>query len=162
MQRGPSPDRVTNPPRTFKLGFSPLGFIAVLVPMIPNALWVFLPAVSSPLSANTPFPPWVHVIGLICQSLMFAFLILVINTRRRSTPGTTVVAVVGGLALVGYLVLWVVYFLTPITPITLVMMAILPSAYFVCVGLYLQNYPSLVPATLFASIHISDTVMSYL
>ncbi|MDX2358820.1 hypothetical protein [Dietzia sp. PP-33] len=155
-------DRVTNPAKAFRLGFSPLGFVAVLLPMIPNALWVLLPPVSSPLTANTPFPPWVQLIGLVCQSLMIALLILVINTRRQPTPGTVVVGLIGALALVGYLVLWVLYFLTPITPTILVMMAILPSVYFLCVGLYLQNYPSLVPAILFATIHISDTAMSYL
>ncbi|AVZ39890.1 MULTISPECIES: hypothetical protein [unclassified Dietzia] len=155
-------DRVITPAQAFRLGFSPLGCVAVLLPMIPNVLWVLLPPVFSPLTADTPFPPWVHVIGLVCQSVMIALLILVINTRRRSTPGTAVVGLIGALALLGYLVLWVLYFLTPITPTILVMMAILPSVYFLCVGLYLQNYPSLVPAALFASIHISDTAMSYL
>ncbi len=42
------------------------------------------------------------------------------------------------------------------------MMAVLPSAYFICVGLYLESYPSLIPATLFSMIHIGTTATNYL
>lgn len=153
---------MTGATRKYRFGFSPLGLVAVLLPMIPNALWVILPPAPSPLRADGPLPPWVDMIGLVCQSLMIALLILVVNTRRHTTPSNTVLAALGVTALAGYLALWVLYFVTSIPPTGLVLMAILPSAYFLCVGLYLQNYLSLVPACLFAIIHLGDTSLSYL
>lgn len=91
--------------------------------------------------------------------------ILVVNTRRKSETSTDnnkrVIAAVGVACLIGYLALRVVYFTTPITLMLLLMMAVLPSAYFICVRLYLENYLSLIPATLFALIYIATTATSF-
>ena len=44
----------------------------------------------------------------------------------------------------------------------LVMMAILPCANFIHVGLYLGNYPSLISATVFSVIHLGTTATNSL
>ncbi len=93
---------------------------------------------------------------------MIALLILLVNTRRQAPTGSVLAAVVAITCLIGYLLLWVLYFTASITPMLLLMMAILPSAYFIGVGLYLENYPSLIPAGLFALIHIATTATNYL
>jgi hypothetical protein len=147
--------------RTYRFGFSLVGFIAVLVPILANIPWALLPPVSSALPANDSPLPFVDVVGVVSQSLMIALLILLINTRRRPTACKSVLAAVGVACLVGYLLLWVWYFTAPITPTLLLMMAVLPAAYFICVALYLENYPALIPAGLFALIHITTTTMSY-
>lgn len=162
MQSRPNPGLTTHSAKKYKLGFSLVGFIACLLPMIPNVFWVLLPPVSSTLPANDSALPFVEVTGTVCETLMIALLIVVANTRRHSTTSKKVLAAVGVACLMSYLVLWVLYFTAPITPMLLLMMAVLPSAYFICVGLYLENYPSLIPATLFALIHISTTATSYL
>ena len=132
-----------------------------MLPMIPNALWVLLPPVSSTLPAKAAASAFVEVTGTVSQSLMIALLILVVNTRRQSTTSKNVLAAVSVACLISYVVLWGVYFTSPITPMLLLMMAVLPSVYFICVGLYLENYPSLIPASLFALIHITTTAASY-
>jgi hypothetical protein len=162
MQSRPSSIQTTLSAKKYKLGFSLVGLIACLLPMIPNVFWAFLPPVASTLPANDSALPFVAVTGTVCQSLMIALLILVINTRRQPTTSKKVLAAVGVVCLVSYLLFWVLYFTAPITPMLLLMMAILPSVYFICVGLCLENYPSLIPATLFALIHISITAASYL
>ena len=161
MESRPSPNPRTAHPKKYRLGFSPAGFVAFLLPMIPNVLWALLPPVSPVLSANDSASPIVGAIGTVSQSMMIALLILVINTRRRPSASKRVFAAAGAACLIGYLMLWVLYFTAPITPMLLLMMAVLPSAYFICVGLYLENYPSLVPATLFAVIHTATTATNY-
>ncbi len=152
----------TNPSaRKYRFGFSLVGFIAVLIPILANVPWALLPPVSSTLPANESPLPFMDVAGTVSQSLMIALLILLINTRRQPRASKTVLAAVGVACLVGYLLLWVWYFTAPITPPLLLMMAVLPSAYFICVALYLQNNPALVPAALFAIIHISTTAATY-
>ncbi|MEO6956795.1 MAG: hypothetical protein ABI137_08640 [Antricoccus sp.] len=129
-----------------------------------NGCLGFIALTASP-PANDSALPFVEAIGTVCQSLMIALLILVVNTRRKSETSTDsnkrVIAAVGVACLIGYLALRVVYFTTPITPMLLLMMAVLPSAYFICVGLYLENYLSLIPATLFALIYIATTAISF-
>lgn len=147
--------------RTYKIGFSLVGFIAVLLPQIPNVVWAILPPVSSVLPENRSALPFVDVAGTASQIVMIALLILVINTRHHATTNSRVPAAVAIACLIGYLGSWVLYFTQPISPILLLMMAILPSVYFICVGLYLKNFPSLLPAALFAVIHISTTAAVY-
>jgi hypothetical protein len=92
---------------------------------------------------------------------MIALLILVVNTRRRRTPVTTASAWIAVFCLVSYLLMWILYFTAPITPLLLLMMAVLPSVYFIGVSLFLKNYPALAPAAVFAVIHIATTVSNY-
>lgn len=161
MQSRPNRSMTTHSAKKYKLGFSFIGLIAFLLPMIPNVFWILLPPVSSTLPANESALPFIKVVGTVCQSLMIALLILVVNTRRKSDTSKSIIAAVGVACLISYLALWVLYFTMPITPMLLLMMAALPSAYFICVGYYLENYPSLIPATLFALIHIATTATSY-
>lgn len=162
MKSLPNAGLTNHPAKKYKLGFSLIGGIAFLLPMIPSLAWMFLPPVASTLPANDSALPFVDVAGTVCQSLMIAMLILVVNTRRQSTTSKKVFAGVAVACLTGYLVLWGSYYTSPITPMLLVMMAVLPSAYFICVGLYLEHYPSLIPATLFSMIHIGTTATNYL
>lgn len=161
MRSGADPSLTTQSARTYRIGFSLIGFVAVLLPMIPNVFWVLLPPVSSTLPANESALPFMDVSGTVFQSLTIALLIVIVNARRQPTAGTRVVAAVGAVCLIGYLLLWVLYFTSPITPMLLLMMAVLPAVYFICVGLYLENYPSLIPAIPFALIHVATTAASY-
>lgn len=162
MQSQSSPSPTTRSASRYRLRFSLAGFVAFVVPMIPNVVWAFVPRAGPPLPVNDSVATFIEVSGAVSQVLMIALLVMVVNTRRQSLSSKKFVAAVGAACLIGYLVLWVVYFTAPITPMLLLMMAVLPSAYFICVCLYLENYPSLVPATLFALIHISTTATSYL
>lgn len=42
----------TVPHGTYRIGFSPVGLVAWLLPLAPNVLWAVLPPVSSSLGAN--------------------------------------------------------------------------------------------------------------
>ena len=160
MQRLLERGLTTHPAKTYRLGFSRTGFVAILLPMIPNVVWVLVPPVSSTLPADDSAASFVEVAGTVSRSLMMTFLVVVINTRRQSTPRKRVLAAVGVVCLISYLALWGVYFTAPITPMLLVMMAILPSAYFICVAFYLENRPALIPASLCALIHVATTAAS--
>lgn len=88
---------------------------------------------------------------------LIAMLIQVVNTRRQSTVSKKAFAAVAAACVTGYLMLWVLYFTSPITPMLLVMMVVLPSAYLICMELFLENYPPIIPAVFFSMIHIGTT-----
>lgn len=148
--------------KNYKIGFSLTGLIAFIIPMIPNVFWAVLPPVSSSLPANDAAIPAIGVIGSICQSLMIAIQILLINKERKTTKSKKWIAAIALICLLGYLLSWVVYYKVTITPLLLLGMAVLPSIYFICVGLYLDNYLSIIPAVTFAVIHITTTAENYL
>lgn len=148
--------------KNYKMGFSSIGIIAFILPMIPNIFWAVLPPVSSTLPANTAITPAIGIISCICQSLMVAIQIMLIKKERKASKSKKWIAVLAIICLVGYLFSWVVYYTITITPLLLLGMAVLPSIYFVCVGLYLENYISLIPAVIFGIIHILTTAINYL
>src|SRR5688572_1740613 len=121
MPSRPSTGLTTHSAKKYKLGFSLVGAVASLLPMIPNVFWALLPPVSSTLPANDSALPFVDATGIVSQSLMIALLIFVVNMRRQSTTSKKVVAAVGAACLIRYLLLWVLYFTAPITPLLLLM-----------------------------------------
>lgn len=153
----PNPGPPNQPSKKYKLGFSHIGASDFLLPIIPSLAWMFLPPVASTPSANESALPFVDVAGTVCQSPMIAMLIQVVNTRRQSTVSKKAFAAVAAACVTGYLMLWVLYFTSPITPMLLVMMVVLPSAYLICMELFLENYPPIIPAVFFSMIHIGTT-----
>src|SRR5665647_883667 len=125
--------------KNYKIGFSLTGLMASLIPMIPNIFWAILPPVSTTLQANDAAIPAIGVISSVCQSLMIAMLIILINKERKASNRKKWIGGIGVLCLTGYFLSWAVYFTGSITPMLLVGMAVLPSIYFICVGLYLEN-----------------------
>ena len=158
----PTPDRTPTSVRNYRFGFSPLGFVAVMIPMIPNIVWALLPGASEALAAN--HSPWaaVDVVGTVAQSLMIALLILLVATRRQLTAGKKIFRAVAATCLAAYLLLWLLYFTADLAPLAILMMAVLPATYFICVAVYLENYPALIPAALFTLIHVATTASNFL
>lgn len=148
--------------KNYKIGFSFVGLIAFIIPMIPNIFWALLPPVATDLPANTAATPAIDILQAVSQYLMIAVLIMIINKERKSSISKKWIAGIAVTCLLGYLLSWVVYYTVAITPMLLVGMAVLPSIYFICVGLYLENYISLLPAIIFAASHITTTMQNYL
>lgn len=148
--------------KNYKIGFSLTGLIAVLLPMIPNIFWAILPPVTTTLQANDAAIPAIGLLGSSCQFLMIAMLIMMINKERKASQQKKWIGGIAVICLIGYFLSWAVYFTAAITPMLLVGMAVLPSVYFIAVGLYLENYPALIPTAIFAAIHIVTTAQNYL
>jgi len=148
--------------RKYKIGFSLIGLIAFTIPMIPNIFWALLPPVVENISDNKAAIPIVDIIQMMSQIIMIALLITLINKEHKSTPSKKWIGGIALICLIGYFASWIIYYTFEITPLLLLGMAILPSIYFICVGLYLDNYPALIPAVVFASIHIVTTAQNYL
>lgn len=147
--------------RGYRIGFSPAGLVASLLPLAPNVLWAVLPPVTSSLGPNDAGPWFVEMAGAASQVSMIALLVMVVPTRS-STARHRVVGATSIVCLAAYLASWGWYFTQSVTPALLVAMAALPAVYFIGVCLCLRNRPALVPAIAFAVIHVSTTGASYL
>lgn len=148
--------------KKYKIGFSTKGFIAFLIPIIPNIIWAILPPVSTSLPSNDAHTPIVAALQVISQFLMIALMIVLVNTKRKNPPINKWIGGFGFLCLIGYLLSWMIYYNFNITPILLIAMAVLPSIYFICICYVLQNNPALLAAVVFGIIHIATTVSNYL
>ncbi len=148
--------------KRYKFGFSLKGFLAFLLAMFPNIVWVAIPPLNDVLAANTAaFPVW-EAIAAASQWLMIAALILFVHQNAKQERRSKLRIGTAAFCLAGYYLLWVLYYAGVVSPWLFIGMAVLPAAYFVLVALWLKNDIALVPAALFGAIHIALTGVTYL
>ena len=146
--------------KNYSLGFSVYGLVTVALVMAPNILWMFFPPANDVLATGQTSLPLPDILENAGRIALFVLLVLLVN--RQGETGRRSFLTVAVACLAGYYLLWGLYFAGIAAPALLVGMAVLPSACFLCVTLWLRNYIALVPALLFAATHICITCYNYL
>jgi len=72
--------------KNYKIGFSLTGLMAVLLPMLPSIFWAVMPPVTTTLQDNDAAIPVIVLLGSVCQVLMIAMLIMLINKEAKASP----------------------------------------------------------------------------
>jgi hypothetical protein len=93
---------------------------------------------------------------------MIALLIILIKKESKTNIRVKLYSVLVTSLLVGYYILWIIYFAGMISPWMLVGMAILPSLYFIFVEMWMKNYIAIIPSVVFGIVHIASTWSNYL
>lgn len=127
--------------------------------MIPNALWMALPPANDPMAGMRASLPVLDSVAAISRVLMIALLVFLVPRKGRQGGGYVGLA---SLCLAGYYASWVADYLGIAHPLMLVGMAVLPSVFFVTVGLWLGNDVSVVPGVLFGITHTASACLSLL
>lgn len=147
--------------KNYRFGFSLKGFLAFMLVMIPNFIWMLVPPVNNELSENNGVF-LLDMIQNISQVLMIALLIILVRKENKVQSRARLYIGLGAFMLVGYYVAWICYFLGFIYPWLLVSMAIMPVLYFIFIILWLQNYVAIIPSVIFGAVHIAITCLNYL
>ncbi len=148
--------------KRYRFGFSKAGLAAFLLAMLPNILWALFPPANDVLAANAAaFPVW-EAIASLSQWLMIAALIVLVCADAGKGQRSKAMLYCAAACLVGYYACWILYFTGIAGPWLFIAMAVLPTAYFALVALWLENRIALVPAVLFGTIHIALACVTYL
>lgn len=148
--------------RNYRIGFSIKGLIIMMLVMIPNIIWAFVPPANNPLANNSTAYPILDIIENGSQIVMFMMLILLV---RKDGNGDKNAKIYLGLAtpfLGCYYVLWIMYFAGCIYPLALVGMAAFPPIYYFFAALWIRNRIALIPCVIFGIFHIAITYSNYL
>ena len=149
--------------KKYKIGFSVKGFAAFLCVMIPNIIWAVLPPTNDILAGNNSDNPIYDVILNICRLLIVALLVFLVNKTEKESRTPKALLGVSVFCLLGYFMSWVLYYLGNTNPwLLLIGLAASPSLYFIFIGLWLKNYPAILPSIIFAIIHIAITYANFL
>ncbi len=150
----------------YALGFSWMGFIAIMLVMLPNIFYFLFPPV------NTPDMPHDrgHIINImenISRIIFIVLLIFMVNGRKVETisPYTAVMLVL----LLLYYWLWSRYFtggrnyslLNEKLLFIPVPMAVFPALYFIAAALWLGNIPAAAAAAIFGIAHVINTYITF-
>lgn len=140
-----------------RMGFSWRGLMVFLLPMLPNILFFIWKDPNVISAATHPF--WMDVIEHGSQAIFAAFLIFLISSRP--SPLLSRHTVMAAVLLLAYFGLWIAYFTVGASFIMLLMMAVIPVAYFILAGLWLHNLPAVLFTAIFGLTHILITYLDY-
>lgn len=148
--------------KNYKFGFSIRGFLAFVLVMIPNIIWMVKPPVNDVLAKNSSIYPALDMTGHISQAIMLAILFLIINKDKTTNGKVKSCISLAILCLIGYYISWGFYYLGMVDSWLLIVMAFLPSVFFIFVEIWLKNYIAIIPSIVFVIAHIAITCSNYL
>lgn len=146
--------------KNYRFGVSIAGIAAVVLVMLPNLAYLFLLPPTDPLAGNAAghfLPDLLENIGRI--GMMAALCVLV---NRAAPPLGRPLAIALACLLIAYYALWIAYFAGAHSGLSLTLMAVLPSAFFLLTAYGLRNGVALGFASLFAALHIVITARNFL
>lgn len=143
----------------YKLGFSWIGCLAFILPMIPNILWAVLPTVENGITDMKAPYPWIDQLMNICRIMMIICLILLIHKEGMINGGlkSATLVVIG--CLVIYFIAWGIYFSGRASSLTILSLAAFPCMYFMGTAIILKNIPAFIFSAIFAICHIGVTII---
>lgn len=147
--------------KKYRFGFSWEGLVAFLLVMTPNILWMACPPVNDPLARNSA-PAAVEIAMSVSQWLMIALLAVIKRKDAvRGKPASRIFCIACGALLLSYYLLWAAYFMGYAAPLQLLGMAVFPCTYFILFAVWRENMLALVPALVFAVLHIGVTFINF-
>jgi hypothetical protein len=145
----------------YKIGFSKKGLIGFLLVMIPNIIWAVWPPTNDILANNKAANPVYDVVINVCRWAIVALLVFLINKAGNENNRLPFCA--STFCLIGYYIAWGLYYAGNTSPWLFVIgLAASPSLFFIFMGLWLKNYPALLPGLVFAIIHVAVTYTNFI
>ncbi|MHA7965348.1 hypothetical protein ACX93W_14475 [Paenibacillus sp. CAU 1782] len=139
-------------------GFSWKGLILFLLVMLPNLLYIWIPA---PVAKKIEGPGFLALSILEHGSqALFVVLLLFLTSTKISSMQSPYIYGMGGL-LLGYYALWVLFFAGMADKTAWMALAVIPVLYFVLAELWLHNIPAILPTLLFGAAHAAITWQTY-
>lgn len=146
--------------KNYRIGFSPIGVLAVCLIMLPNLLFLFVTPPINPLNHNEAgFWLW-NLLENVGRFGMMITLCLIVNRmpmRKKSQLDFSAL-----ISLMIYFVLWGFYFSGITNGMMLTGMAVFPSIFFLLAAWKLRNPLAFSFAALFALTHIMITASNFL
>lgn len=146
--------------RNYALGVSLAGVIAVALIMLPNIMYLFGMPPNDVLGDNSSSVPFWNALENIGRFGVMATLCFIIN--KAAPTQNRIVTIAAICLLLAYYGLWFAYFNGMFNGLSLVGMAIFPSAFFLLIAWRQKNSFAIFFALLFAIAHISMTSSNYL
>jgi len=146
--------------KKYTMGFEPWGLALFAAIMLPNLLWLMLPAPNDVLRVES-VTPTVDLIGSVCQMAMVFCLCLI---RRRDAKPMRLSPLLAGvlICVLVYFVAWAIYYAGTVNPFILLLMTLVPCAAFLLFLLDRGNGIGLIPAVLFTGCHLWFAIANFL
>ena len=145
--------------KKYKFGFDYLGLLLFLVIMIPNFIWLAIPAPNDVLRSDS-VTPIVDGIGRICQVAFVAAICILKRKDIQIVRFSKLVISALVLAAV-YYVGWILYYCGMVNTIVIVLLTLPPCLSFIIYAVDRKNWIATIPAVIFTICHIIYSFFNY-
>ena len=142
--------------KEYKIKFSIKGFLAFVLIMIPNIIWMIIPPSNDFLASNSSDIVVLNVLMTISQWIMIALLMILVRKTEVSSS-SHIYKLICIVCLGIYYISWVFYYMNIMNQIMFLGMAVIPCSFFIIFIIWQKIYLVLVPAIIFAVLHIGIT-----
>ncbi|OBR62188.1 hypothetical protein A7K91_00725 [Paenibacillus oryzae] len=139
-------------------GFSWKGLLLFMLVMLPNLLYIWIPA---PVAKKIEGPGFLALTIVEHGSQALFVVLLLFLTSTKVSPLQSPYLYGMGLLLLAYYVLWGLFFAGMAGKMAWMALAILPVIYFMLAALWLHNFPALLPTVIFGAAHAAITWQTY-
>lgn len=145
------------------IGFSWLGIVIFILPMLINILYVILPPANSQ-DTKGKTTGWIEIIEQVTRILYLFVLVLLESKIKINYKSAWMIA--GCIFLILYYIVWIRYFvrgreITMLSKSFLFVpmpLAVFPVLYFICAAVWMHNIPAMVVMVIFG---IAHNIISY-
>lgn len=143
----------------YSLGFSRIGFLIVLFPMVPNFFYFLLPNEISQRNLEVK-SLLLDVLEHGSQVVFIAVLIFMKVRKEISMHSHLFIGMT--IFLLSYYILWILLFAGLSNPLIIICMAVFPVIYFLLAEIWLRNFFAIVPTVIFGIVHVIITYREFI
>ena len=137
-----------------KIRFNIYGLLLFLIIMIPNIIWLIVPAKNDILRVES-ITPLVDNIASIFQAMMILCLCF-INKKQENKYGVSSI-----LCVALYFISWALYYCSIVNVAIILAMCILPCLAFVFYEIKIRNWLALIPTLIFSVLHLVYGIINF-
>ena len=150
QKQGPIGGKVL--PKKYRFGFDISGLLIFLTVMLPNFIWLAVPAPDDILRSES-VTAVVDTIGSVCQVILVGALCFVIN-KDRSKLRLSALIIFSLMCIAIYFVGWIVYYNGIVSALVILSLTLPPCLAFIFFALDRKNMVAVVSAVCFTVCHL--------
>lgn len=146
--------------KKYRFGVDICGIIVFMIVMIPNFIWIAIPAPNDVLRKES-VTAIIDTVGSICQVLFVSSLCIIINKERNKLQFSPLL-ISSMVCIILYFIGWVLYYIGFINPFVILSLKLPPCLAFIFFALERKNVIAVVPAVCFTICHLIYGVVNYI
>ncbi len=146
--------------KKYRFGVDICGIIVFMIVMIPNFIWIAIPAPNDVLRKES-VTAIIDTVGSICQVLFVSSLCIIINKERNKLQFSPLL-ISSMVCIILYFIGWVLYYIGFINPFVILSLTLPPCLAFIFFALERKNVIAVVPAVCFTICHFIYGVVNYI
>ena len=146
-------------PRDYKFGFNLSALILIVIILLPNIIWGFVPAQNDILRADSK-TEILDIFATVFQVMLLAALCILQN-KGAKTLRLSPFLIICAVTCVLYCICWILYYCAVVHITVIIGLCVFPCISFAFFAIDRKNYAALIPIVIFTILHFTSTAINF-